>query len=74
MNYYNNLAVGKWGLLMDEITYDGKDMSKGVGARIGFIDSGNATIQVPKSVYRNLLHEMRKNDISIYSSELEQHE
>lgn len=51
MNYYNNLAVGKWGLLMDELAYDGKDMSKGVGGRIGFIDSGNATIQVPRKVY-----------------------
>ena len=72
MNYYNNLAVGKWGLLMDEITYDGKDMSKGVGARIGFIDSGNATIQVPQKVYRMILHEMRKNEISVISSELDQ--
>lgn len=74
MNYYNNLAVGKWGLLMDDVTYDGKDMSKGVGARIGFIDSGNSTIQVPRKVYRNILAHMHSEDLSVYSSELDQQE
>lgn len=44
IKYYQNLAVGKWGLLMDDFMYDGKDMTAHMDAKIGFIDSGNTTI------------------------------
>ena len=46
MNHYNNVADGKWGLLMDEISYGSTDMSMSndVEAQIALIDSGNTTI------------------------------
>lgn len=45
LNYYNNRAVGKWGLQMDDFLYDDKDMVKGLsGAKIGLIDTGNTSI------------------------------
>ena len=44
LNYYSNLAVGKWGLLMDDFMYDDTDMTGDHFAKIAMIDSGNFSI------------------------------
>lgn len=44
MNYYQNLAIGKWGVLMDDFLYNGIDMTGDHQAKLALIDSGNTTI------------------------------
>jgi len=44
INYYNNLAIGKWGLLMDDFLYNDIDMTGDHSAKLGLIDSGNTSI------------------------------
>ena len=44
MNYYSNLAIGKWGLLMDDLKYANRDMSALHHAKLALIDSGNSSI------------------------------
>lgn len=44
LNYYSNLAIGKWGLLMDDFAYNGMDLTGDHHAKIALIDSGNFSI------------------------------
>ena len=67
LNYYNNLGIGKWGLMMDEMTYNNVDVSKDHHAMMALLDSGNSTIQIPLSMYTKMISEMRKNEKSVYS-------
>ena len=51
---------------MDQVTYNGKNMTGSADfSKIGFIDSGNTSIQVPESVFENLLNAMREKEKSI---------
>ena len=47
LNYYKNMAVGMWGLFMDDFKYNDQDVNKNGHAMIALIDSGNTSIQVP---------------------------
>jgi len=47
LNYYSNLAIGKWGLLMDDFLYNDVDMTGDHSQKLALIDSGNASIQIP---------------------------
>ena len=67
LNYYANLAVGKWGLLMDDIYYNDHELSGNHHAMIALIDSGNTSIQMPKSMYLKVFKEMRSHEISVIS-------
>jgi len=44
MNFYSNLAIGKWGLLMDDLKYGVRDMMVDQKGKIALIDSGNSSI------------------------------
>lgn len=44
INYYSNLAIGKWGLLMHDFKYNDRDMTGPHVAKIALIDSGNSSI------------------------------
>ena len=51
---------------MDQVTYNGKNMTGASDfSKIGFIDSGNTSIQVPESVFENILNAMREKEESI---------
>ena len=68
MRFYSNIAHegSGWGIIMDQITYGGKNMTEASkSSKIGFIDSGNTSIQVPESVFENLLNTMREKEKSI---------
>ena len=67
LNYYSNLAVGKWGLLMTDFLYGNIDCSSDHKALVALIDSGNTTIQIPNSMYLVVMTEMRKHEKSIHS-------
>lgn len=67
MNYYSNLAVGKWGLLMDDFLYNGIDMTGDHTAKIALIDSGNTSIQIPNSMFELLKKEFLKKDRTVFS-------
>ena len=57
---------------MDRVTYNGRNMTSSNGAnKIALIDSGNITIQVPESVFENLLNEMKEKERAIGSHKLE---
>ena len=66
LNYYTNLAVGKWGLLMDDFMYSGIDMTGDHFAKIALIDSGNFSIQIPATMFDNVMKEMKKHEISTF--------
>ena len=44
VNYYSNLAINKWGLLMDDFLYNEVDMTRNHKAKLALIDSGNSSI------------------------------
>ena len=52
---------------MDSVAYNGKNMTTGVTdhGKLAFIDSGNTSIQVPESVFENLVNELRVKERSI---------
>lgn len=58
MNYYSNLGRDHWGLMIDDFMYNGVDCAPGQGAKIAIIDSANTTIQLPGSVFDNMLTEL----------------
>lgn len=54
LNYYKNMAVGKWGLFMDDFRYGGEEVNTNGHAMIALIDSGNYSIQVPESYFLSM--------------------
>ena len=74
MNYYSNLAVGKWGLLMDDFMYNGIDMTGDHFAKIALIDSGNFSIQIPATMFDNVMKEMVKHDVSVFKQNVGGHD
>lgn len=44
LSYHPNLALGKWGVLMDYLNYNNVDLTQNHYAKIAFIDSGNFSI------------------------------
>ena len=71
LNYYNNLAIGKWGLLMDDFLYNDIDVTGDHAAKLALIDSGNNSIQIPNTMFKNLKNEMMKTEPTIYETEVE---
>ena len=67
VNYYSNLAIDNWGLLMDDFLYNDTDMTDDRKAKVALIDSGNTSIQIPQTMYNNVMREMRKTVKEIYS-------
>lgn len=43
---------------MDDFLYNDIDMTGGSGAKIGLIDSGNTSIQVPQTIFDNIMAKM----------------
>ena len=58
LNYYSNLGRDKWGLMMDDFYYNGKDMTMGQQPKVALLDTGNITIQLPEFVFDNTLQAM----------------
>jgi hypothetical protein len=58
VNYYSNLAINKWGLLMDDFLYNDVDMTRNHQAKLALVDSGNTSIQIPMTIFTNLKIEM----------------
>ena len=54
LNYYPNAATSHWAVMMDDVSYDDKDIQGAVGGKIALIDSGNTSIQLPESEFRQL--------------------
>ena len=71
LNYYSNLAIDQWGLLMDDFLYNGTDMTLDAGAKIALIDSGNTSIQLPTSMYIQVMNAMRRTERTIISQEVD---
>ena len=51
LNYYPNSGVGYWGVMMDDVSYDSRDIQGSVGGKVAIIDSGNTSIQLPNSEF-----------------------
>ena len=60
LSYHSNLAVGKWGVLMDYLSYGQVDLTVNHYAKIALIDSGNFSIQIPSTMHSKLRDEMKK--------------
>lgn len=59
LNYYTNLGLQQWGLLMDDFLYDGEDMTNGQRAKIALIDSASVGIMLPQFVWDGILITMQ---------------
>ena len=70
-NYYSNLAVDAWGLLMDDLKYNDVDVTWDHKAKIGLVDSGNNSIQIPNTMFERVKREMQKVELSIYEAEVD---
>lgn len=46
-NYYSNIGLNHWAVLMDDIKYDNHDVGGNGGGKMALIDSGNTSIQIP---------------------------
>jgi hypothetical protein len=62
LNFYSNLGRDHWGLMMDDLMYNGMDMTDGQGPKVAIIDSGNITIQLPEFVFDNMLDEIKAEE------------
>ena len=51
---------------MDDFLYNDVDMTGNSGAKIGLIDSGNTSIQVPNTIFENLKTSMMADEKTIY--------
>ena len=52
---------------MDDFLYNGIDMTGDHQPKLGLIDSGNTSIQIPSTMYSRVMKEMRKQEKTIYS-------
>lgn len=52
---------------MDDFLYDDVDMTGHHTGKIALIDSGNTSIQLPDTIYQNVLNAMRNHERSIHS-------
>lgn len=58
---------------MDDFLYNDIDMTGGSGAKIGLIDSGNTSIQVPQTIFDNIMAKMQEDERSIYAGDVDGH-
>ena len=81
LNYYNNSAEGMWAVELEDLRYDEKKMKLGTvyyeiwddnEPRIAYIDSGNTSIQIPKTQFENFKKEIKKVDDTIYEQTVEE--
>lgn len=59
-NYYANLGLGVWAVLMQKLEYDHSSLTQNNLGRMAIIDSGNSTIQIPASEFAVLKQKMMK--------------
>lgn len=64
-NYYANLGLGVWAVLMQNVKYDHEGLTETSLGRMAIIDSGNTSIQIPASEFEELKTRMKKQDTSI---------
>jgi hypothetical protein len=43
-NYYSNIGLNHWAVLMDDVQYNKEGLGMGMGGRMAIIDSGNTSI------------------------------
>ena len=76
MNYYSNVGQGEWALLIDHLIYSGehtheeKEGAHVVLTKQALIDSSNSSIQIPDTMFDNILKRMQTEDGSIGVHEL----
>lgn len=74
LNWYENIGVDHWAVLMSDVLYGEKDIQGSVGGKMALIDSGNRSIQMPDSEFKQLKRLMLKQDRSIKAREIEGNE
>lgn len=53
-NYYSNIGLNHWSVLMDNFKYGDGAISGSGNGKMALIDSGNTTIQIPASQFSYL--------------------
>jgi hypothetical protein len=65
--YYQNQGQSEWSVTMDDVMYGAKDIEgRGRSMKLAIIDSGNTTIQLPESEFKQLRNLMIRQDDSVY--------
>jgi len=49
MQYYSNIGLNHWAVLMDDIQYGQTGIGSNGGGKMALVDSGNTSIQIPAS-------------------------
>ena len=57
--------------MLKDLKYSDEDMSYGSGPMIALIDSGNTSIQMPDTMFLNLMKQMKLDDPTIYEQEVD---
>ena len=69
--YYNNIGLNYWAVLMDDVQYDKQGLGMNTGGKMAIIDSGNTSIQIPASQFEELKTIMQKQDNTIKEQEVD---
>lgn len=72
LNYYSNIGLNHWAVLMDDIQLGQVDIGGIGGGKMALIDSGNTSIQIPASQFSQLRSLLQAKDKSIYVVEIEE--
>lgn len=75
LRYYSNVGQDRWALLMDHVKYGNSDIRDPDGpnmihTKIALIDTGNSSIQIPETDFKNLRELMLDQESSIEVKEI----
>ena len=70
-NYYANLGLQVWAILMQNVKYDHFGLTENSLGRMAILDTGNTSIQIPNSEFEVLKKKMKEQDSSIIEQNVE---
>ena len=65
MQYYSNIGLNHWAVLMDDIQYGTVPIGGNGGGKMALVDSGNTSIQLPATQFRQVRDYMKTQDRSL---------
>jgi hypothetical protein len=72
LNWYPNTATSHWGVIMDDVQYNNQDIQGTVGGKLALIDSGNTSIQIPESEFKQLKSYLQYHDVTLHEEKVDE--
>lgn len=68
---YQNVGLNQWAIIMDRASYFNEPIQENdVGGRVAVIDSGNKSIQIPDTQFKNFQKKIMSQEASISQFEI----